>query len=588
MPAFLRRYKKTFLITASLFLVLLSGMGIGYFSSHVWSENGKFEAFCREIFKKEVSENILTLHYSLAHPEKEGITRPAPVLGTVSADMSDTYKACENHLNKLKSFSASRLSRENQITLDMLLLYFHTRLSLKGNELLEEMLSPSLGTQAQLPVLLAEYAFYEDQDIADYLNLLSSVKTYFQSILEFEKQKSQAGFFMSDATLDRILMQCKAFIKDPDSNYMLEVFARKLEDYGKFSPEDQKKLLDAHEKILKSQVIPAYQLLIQGLESLRGTGVSSRGLAHFSGGKEYYEYLLKSQVGSYASVADIEKRLLSQLSADFKAMQLLLRKNSALIEKLQQNPEIFSTDPEQILQRLNQCITEDFPEPPSAPYEVLYVHESMEDYLSPAFYLTPPLDTGTPNVIYINRSGRHSGPELVSTLAHEGFPGHLYQTTSFASCQPEDIRYLISCGGYVEGWATYVESCLPSYADNFIKDSDAKNLSSLYWLNRSINLCIYSLLDIGIHEHGWNQSQTARFLRVFGIQKTDIIQEIYQYIVETPANYLKYYWGYLNFLDLREMQKKELGEDFDLRLFHQKVLEIGPVPFPVLYKYMTQ
>ena len=109
--------------------------------------------------------------------------------------MSDTYKACENHLNKLKSFSASRLSRENQITLDMLLLYFHTRLSLKGNELLEEMLSPSLGTQAQLPVLLAEYAFYEDQDIADYLNLLSSVKPYFQSILEFEKQKSQADFY---------------------------------------------------------------------------------------------------------------------------------------------------------------------------------------------------------------------------------------------------------------------------------------------------------------------------------------------------------------------------------------------------------
>ena len=99
---------------------------------------------------------------------------------------------------------------------------------------------------------------------------------------------------------------------------------------------------------------------------------------------------------------------------------------------------------------------------------------------------------------------------------------------------------------------------------------------------------IYSLLDIGIHEHGWNQSQTARFLRVFGIQKTDVIQEIYQYIVETPANYLKYYWGYLNFLDLKEMQKEELGEAFDLRLFHQKVLEIGPVPFPVLYKYMTQ
>ena len=150
---------------------------------------------------------------------------------------------------------------------------------------------------------------------------------------------------------------------------------------------------------MKNPEIPGHSCLSA---SYPGTGITSRnrsvkpGLAHFSGGKEYYEYLLKSQVGSYASVADIEKRLLSQLSADFKAMQLLLRKNSALIEKLQQNPEIFSTDPEQILQKLSQCITADFPEPPSAPYEVLYVHESMEDYLSPAFYLTPPLDTGTP------------------------------------------------------------------------------------------------------------------------------------------------------------------------------------------------
>lgn len=149
MPAFLRRYKKAFLIIASLFLIFLSGVGIGYLSNHVWSENGKFETFCREIFEKEVSENMLTLHYSLAHPEKEGITRPAPVLGTVSADMSDTYKACKNYLEKLKSFSAHKLSRENQITLDMLLLYFHTQLSLKDHELLEEMLSPSLGTQAQ-------------------------------------------------------------------------------------------------------------------------------------------------------------------------------------------------------------------------------------------------------------------------------------------------------------------------------------------------------------------------------------------------------------------------------------------------------
>ena len=204
MLSYLRRYKKSILIALSLCLVLFAGMGIGFLSSHVWSQNGRFRTFTNEIFEKEVSESMLTLHYSLANPEKKGIARPAPSLGTVSSNMDDTYRLYTDYLEKLKTFSPDKLSRENQITLDMLLLYFHTQLSLKDHILLEEMLSPSLGIQAQLPVLLAEYTFYEDQDIADYLNLLSSIGPYFQSILEFEEEKSRAGLFMSDTTLDRI------------------------------------------------------------------------------------------------------------------------------------------------------------------------------------------------------------------------------------------------------------------------------------------------------------------------------------------------------------------------------------------------
>lgn len=586
MLSFLRSYKKNILIAFSLCLVLFAGIGIGYLTNHVWWENGRFQSFTEEIFEKEASQSMLTLHYSLAHPEKKGISRPAPSLGKVTSNMDDTYHYWESCLKKLKTFDPSRLSRDNQITLDMLLLYFDTQLSLKDHVLLEEVLSPSLGIQAQLPVLLAEYAFYEDQDITDYLNLLSSVEPYFQSILDFEEEKSQAGLFMSDTTLDRILKQCSAFIKDPDSNYMLEVFSRRLKAYGKFSEKDQQKLLQVHEKILKNKVIPAYQRLMQGLQSLRGTGVSSRGLAHFPGGREYYEYLLKSQTGSYDTVSSIQKRMLSQLSEDFKLMQDLLKRQPSLLKKIQNNPKLRISDPVQILKNLNQSIQKDFPDPGKVSYEVRLVHPSMEDYLSPAFYLTPPLDTGTPNVIYINQAEKRSGPELFSTLAHEGFPGHLYQTVYFASTNPSDIRYLISCSGYAEGWATYVESCISSYAGDFLKDEAAQELASLYWTNRSVNLCIYSLLDIGIHYQGWSQSQARRFLSTLGISDMAVTREIYQYIVETPGNYLKYYWGYLNFLDLRKEQEKALGDSFSLKTFHRQVLETGPVPFPVLKKYL--
>lgn len=587
MRLFLRRHRKKLLLMLSLCLVFLTGTGIGRLAGHGGGENRKFEAFTEKIFEKEVSGNMLNLHYSLAHPEKKGISRPAPTLGTVASDPEKTFALYEDYLEQLKEFSPSRLSRDNQITLDMLLLYFHTQLSIKDCTLLEELLSPSLGIQAQLPVLLAEYAFYEDQDISDYLNLLSSIEPYFQSILAFEKEKSKAGLFMSDATLDRIQKQCRAFIQDPDSNYMQEVFARKIKDYKKFSKKDQQKLILTHEKILKNKVLPAYQALIQGLEDLRGTGNSSRGLAHYPNGRKYYEYLIKSQTGSYTPVPQIQKRLFTQLSADLKLMKQFITEQPSLLLKLQKGTKLLIQEPQSILKALEKSIKKDFPDPGNVSYEVHKVHESMEEYLSPAFYLTPPLDTRTPNVIYINQAGRPSGPELFSTLAHEGFPGHLYQTVYFASTKPSDIRYLISFGGYVEGWATYAESCIPSYAKDFLDDSAAADVASLYWINRSMNLCIYSLMDMGIHYHGWTKNQADQFLRTFGITDPSVTGEIYQYIVETPANYLKYYWGYLNFLDLRSRQQKKMGENFQLSDFHKKVLETGPVPFPVLEKYMN-
>lgn len=584
----LSKSKKALVTAFLLSLTLILGISIGYLSNHVFSENGKFEDFAEDVFKSEVSGSALTLHYSLAHPEKQGITRPKASLGTVKTDISESQALCTQYENTLKAFDTSRLSTENRLTLDMLLLYFHTQSSLGDNYLLEEPLGPSLGIQAQLPVLLAEYAFYEDQDITDYLNLLTSVEPYFQSILAFEEKKSQEGYFMSDATLDRILKQCASFIQNPDSNYMLEIFSQKLQDYGKLSEADQQILNEKHKEILINKVIPAYQTLMDGLEKLRGTGKNNGGLSHFHNGQEYYQYLLQSQVGVYVPVKQLEQRLTSQLAEDSREISLMLKEQPSLLTKLTNGTDLPAMEPDKIMEALQSRISQDFPVMDDTSYEIRYVHKSMEKYLSPAFYLTPPLDTGSPNVIYINNSGRSSNLELFTTLAHEGFPGHLYQTVSFGRQNPSHIRYLIDSSGYVEGWATYVETFAYRYAADFLDDEAAADVTHLAWLNRSINLCIYSLLDVGIHYRGWSQAQAAEFLSGFGIRNASAAAEVYRYIVETPANYLKYYLGYLNFLDLQESQKEFLGDDFNMKDFHEKVLEIGPVQFPVLEKYINE
>ena len=570
-------------------LFLSFALVAGAARNHIFSEDSQFRSFTREVFQKEVSGSMLTLHYSLADPEKKNIARPAPTLGTVSYDNTASIHQCQEYLKKLLSFSYSDLSRENRLISDMLLLYFHTSEASLQNGFPEEILSPSLGIQAQLPVLLAEYAFYKDQDISDYLNILVSIEPYFESILQYEQERAHQGYFMSDTTLDRILEQCREFVKDPENNYMLDVFSRKLKEYGKFTDSEQNELMNRHKEILLNKVIPAYEKLIVGLNALRGSGKNPMGLAYYKKGQKHYEYLLQTETGCYDSVKKIQQRLYEQLADDTTRIQMMLKEQPSLLRKMNKGTDLDTFQPAKALQILQKKSEKDFPAlPETVSPDIRYVHKSMEAYSSPAFYLTPPLDTGSPNVIYINPSSQTSNLELFTTLSHEGFPGHLYQTVYFGSCDPDDIRYLITSSGYVEGWATYVESYGYQYAADYLDDPAANDLTALAWMNRSINLCIYSLMDIGIHYHGWTPDAAASFLKNFGITDTSVVQEIYQYIVETPGNYLKYYLGYLNFLDLRQKWQDTLGEHFDLKKFHQKILETGPVSFPVLQKYMDQ
>lgn len=582
----IKKYWKRALFSLFLLLtVLLSPYLIS--SWKTYRINKQFEQYTDELFFTDVQGNALNLHYTLAAPEKLGITDYPVSLGNFDpSQISSRTLLWESRKSALEKFPSERLSQQNQLTKDILCLAYETELLSGNNYLLEEYLSPSLGVQAQLPILLAEYTFRREQDVQDYIKLLASVDTYFQNILTFEQLKSQNGTFMSDTTVDRITEQCSAFITNPEENYLHTVFQEKLKDVPQLTAAKQKAYQKLHMKILQEQVLPAYQALIDGLCLLKGSGKNPGGLSGLPRGKAYYEYLLKSSCGIYETVEQIQTRLLKQLQMDMEESENILHKKPELIYRITEKQPAFSvqekSSPEDILKTLQNKLLKDFPSPPETSYKVKYVHKDLEAYLSPAFYLTPPIDTLSPNDIYINEYAGMKGTELFTTLAHEGFPGHLYQTISFASTNPPKIRHLLGMSGYVEGWATYVETYAYNYAD---QDSD---LSRLQWLNRSLNLCILSLLDTGIHYDGWSRETTTEFLSGFGITDSTAQQEIFQVIVEDPANYLKYYMGYLHFLDLREDCKKEMGEHFDIRKFHQKILEIGPCQFPILEKYVLK
>lgn len=577
--------------------------------------NRRFRACTNTIFTTDISGNPLNLHYTLAYPESSGIKDYSLSLGTFDpTQLSGQKILLENRRTMINAFPARDLSPDNRLTQQILSLYYETQLLPARQYLLDEALSPSLGTQAQLPILLAEYTFRKEDDVRNYLKLLTSVDSYLESILSFEKLKAQNGTFMSDATADRIISQCSAFIKDPDDNYLASVFSEKIQSLSGISEQKKAAYQKLHNQILTAQVLPAYQSLIDGLYLLKGSGKNPGGLCQFAGGKAYYEYLIKSSCGIYDTVPEIQSRLIHQFQTDLSLATKLTGSSTAtptfakdvflpiseaetgtpsgifsfpagLIDaasglSFTSTPSAAETSPEQILEDLQKQIQTDFPAVPSTSYEVKYVHPDLEEHLSPAFYLTPPIDTLSPNDIYINRHANMSGLELYTTLAHEGFPGHLYQTITFASSAPDPVRYLPAMGGYVEGWATYAESFAYTY---YQPDSTDGQLA---WLNRSLNLCMMSLLDTVIHYNGWNQERCATFLSQLGITNNTIQKEIYQVIVEDPANYLKYYLGYLQFLDLQQEVRELAGDTFHLHSFHQKVLSAGPCQFPILKQWI--
>lgn len=549
----------------------------------------QFKDFTGAMFQNEITSSTLNLHYTVEHPENYGITDYPVTYGEadeVSLVLSAAPDAKE-YLRQLISIPYDDLSLENQITYDVILLALEEEAAARKYALYDEPLGPTIGVQAQLPVLLGEYAFTDRQDIEDYLKLTAQTDQYFSSLLATEKARSRAGLFMSDTRADAIISQCRAFIGSGDtgSNPLVTLFNEKVDALDFLNAKEREEYKAKNRQNTARHILPAYELLAEGLESLKGTGKNENGLCYLPDGKSYYEYLVRTSTGSYLPLSAIERRIRQQLTRDITACHELLEACPDLsTDALEQG---LLQEPEEILADLQARIREDYPAPPDTSVQVKYVHESLEDYLSPAFYLTPPIDNLSSNVIYINRASVSSPLELYTTLAHEGYPGHLYQNVCSEGRQ-NPVRSLFSFGGYTEGWATYVEMDSYAYAAGLCASPGADTAAEYSRLKRSILLGLSSLLDICIHYHGFTREQTAEFLSNLGFVSPKSADAIFEAILEAPANYLKYYLGYLSFSDLRSYCSKSWPQKFSLKDFHAQILRIGPAPFPVLEKYLKR
>lgn len=584
--------KKKYLTSFTALLLSSSLLFSGCSSIRVSSDtNTAFRQFTLELFRQDVAANTIGLHYTLKNPSDYDITHAPVTYGSFSTNTTGVLAALENSLSALSHYHYEDLTEENKLTYDILKSYLQT--SLKGAPYLlyEEPLGEITGIQAQLPVLLAEYQFHEIEDVDTYLSLLSCTPDYFNSLISFEQEKADSGLFIPDSTVDAVIDQCSSFVDMKDSNYLLTTFEERLSKIPGLSSTAKKTYQKKNQEMIENAVIPAYETLIAALLDLRGSGTNEKGVCHFPNGKEYYSYVVERDTGSSRSVSEIKELINAQISSDLLSIQTLLSKDPELAsrpvsaEATSDKSDIFlqnhidRNQPGQILTLLEEKSSAAFPAPPDVTAQVKYVPEAMEPYLSPAFYMIPAIDDQSENVIYINQSHNVDTLKLFTTLAHEGYPGHLYQTTYFAEKNTEPLRSIFNFSGYVEGWATYAEMC------SYYLSPLPKEQAALFQKNGSLTLGLYAAADIGIHYDGWSVTDTVRFFSDYGIKDTDAVREIYNLILSDPGNYLKYYVGYLEFVELKKKAMEIDGDKFSQKNFHRAVLDVGPAPFDIVSRY---
>jgi uncharacterized protein (DUF885 family) len=579
--------KKTLLRLVPIFLSILLCFETGCVGNPQNAENAgkqqEFTEYTNQIFCSEVAASTLNMHYNLAHPEKYGIENYPITYGSISVNENgETSVLLENWKEKLRGFEKSKLTLSQQMTYDIMIDFISKELSATGFDLYDEILRPSTGFTSQLPVLLAEYTFYDERDIKDYLGLLSITPDFFAQIIEFEKKKSQQGLFMADFAADDIVQQCNNFTEEPENNYLLSTFDSRIAEMSDVLTQEQ---MDAYimqnRQLVLEKLIPAYRVLAGEVAALKGSGKNSGGLCGLPKGREYYCRLVTDVTGSDLSVTEMQKQTEQQRGQDMEDMKALAQKNPDIGQKCA-NYQLPTEDVELILQDLQVKMEKDFPKAPQVAYTLKSVHPSLEEYTAPAFYLTPPIDDISQNCIYINESKGDEKLKLYTTLAHEGFPGHLYQNVMERSSGLAPVRSLFGSSGYAEGWATYVEM------QSFYYSDVEKEVAAYLQKNQSALLSLYATADMGIHYDGWTLRDTIDFFQGYNIVDKQAIQEIYQLIVEEPAHYLKYYIGYLEFLNLKGYAMKKYGEDYSNYRFHQALMKMGPAPFAILKKYLPK
>ncbi|EPL6082123.1 DUF885 domain-containing protein, partial [Acinetobacter baumannii] len=499
-------------------------------------------------------------------------------------------KTTQNFLKRFEAIDSTGFSATDQLNKDLMIYQLKETLKNYDLKLYEMPFNQMWGLHLQFPGFISSIPFDNTKQYQDYISRLKQIPLILDQGIQLAKQGQKDGLMPPKYLIEKVAKQITSIATPAGKD---SVFASPLKQFPKnISKAEQERLSREILQAIDQNVRPAYQKLGTFIEKdYLPHGRQHEGIWSLPNGDELYRFYVENNTTTSESPENIHQLGLKEV-ARIEAEMLKIAKAQgfndlkSFQQSLKTNPAVFAKSREEILEIYRGYIAQMQPELPKLfgllpknKVEVLPVEQYREKEAAGAEYHQGTPDGSRPGQVYVNTGdfSERSKISMEATAYHEAIPGHHMQI-DIAQNLPNlpMFRKQPNHTAYIEGWALYAEQLGKDVG--FYKDplSDYGRLSSE--LFRACRLVV----DTGVHYKKWTRQQMIDFMREHSaLDEPDIQAETDRYIA-IPAQALAYKMGQLKILELRELAKHELGDRFDIKAFHDMVLNAGTLPLNIL------
>ncbi len=549
-----------------------------------------FDAFIEASYQKLLSRDPETvLELGLA----QVFHTPTDQLTDISDEYIKQTQALEvDILSLLNEYDRASLTPEQQLTYDIYAWYLGDRVEGQAFMYDDYPVNPTvLSLQADLLLWFTDLRPVTTlQEARDYIACLSQMDTKLAQLVDGLRRREENGAILPAFLLNYMITDLNSIAKSPaQGTPFYTSFEEKISAANTFSTSDRETLLSEAAQAIHDAVLPGYQALVEYLKHLLAVASNDAGVWKFPDGEAYYAYLLKHYTSTELSADQIHElglEALERIHADMRVIfdQLNYPQEESipkLFERVAADSGLTYSD--QILQKYEQLITamdqrtgEVFDLRPSI--GVIVVGDPMG-----GFYTAPALDGSRPGMFYAQNTGVITNYSMPTLAYHEAIPGHHTQIAIAQQLDLPSFRRGADITAYTEGWALYAERL--AYEMGVYENDPYGNLGRLQAeAYRAARLVV----DTGLHSMRWTFSQAVDFMvDNTGMPRYVLESEVSRYI-SVPGQATAYYMGYTKIMELRQEAMDALGDQFDLKEFHNLVLGSGAMPLDVLEQVVDE